>query len=96
MQKDYKWLKIALAVILIVVLMAYAFISYLPHGHECVDSQCMICNTANLSRELLLSAAALAMAQLLPLLIFILNSTHERIVSLCEGTPVGLKVKLSD
>ena len=96
MQKDYKGLKIALSVMIIVVLLAYAFIAYMPHGHESVDSDCAICNMVDSRDDILMGAALLAMAQLLPLLVFLLPCSHERIVSLCESTPVGLKVKLSD
>lgn len=96
MQKDYKRLKITLSVLIIVVLVAYAFIAYMPHGHECADADCVICNWADSRNDFLLNAALLSMAQLLPLLVFLLPCSHERIVSLCESTPVGLKVKLSD
>ena len=96
MQKDYKRLKITLSVLIIVVLVAYAFIADMPHGHECADADCVICNLADSRNDFLLNAALLSMAQLLPLLVFLLPCSHKRIVSLCESTPVGLKVKLSD
>ena len=96
MQRDYKRLRITLSVLIIVVLVAYAFIAYMPHGHECADADCVICNLADSRNDFLLNAALLSMAQLLPLLVFLLPLSHERIVSLCESTPVGLKVKLSD
>ena len=96
MQRNLKRLKITLSVIVIVVLVAYAFIAYMPHGHECADADCVICNLADSRNDFLLNAALLSMAQLLPLLVFLLPCSHEQIVSLCENTPVGLKVKLSD
>ena len=96
MQRDYKRLRITLSVLIIVVLVAYAFITYMPHGHECADADCVICNLADSRNDFLLNAALLSMAQLLPLLLFLLSCSHKRIVSLCESTPVGLKVKLSD
>ena len=96
MQRDYKRLRITLSILIIVVLVAYAFIAYMPHNHECADADCVICNLADSRNDFLLNAALLSMAQLLPLLIFLLSCSHERIVSLCESTPVGLKVKLSD
>ena len=96
MKRDYKRLKIALSIIIIVVLVAYTFTSYMPHIHECVDSDCAICNMVDSRNDILMSAALLSMAQLLPLLTVILSLSHERILSLYESTPVGLKVKLSD
>ena len=96
MQRDFKRLKITLLVIVIVVLVAYAFIAYMPHGHECAEADCIICDLADSRNDFLLNAALLSMAQLLPLLVFLLPCSHERIVSLCENTPVELKVKLSD
>ena len=96
MQKDYKRLRITLSVLIIVVLVAYAFIAYMPHGHECADADCVICDLADSRNDFLLNAALLSMAQLLPPLVFLLPCSHKRIVSLCESTPVGLKVKFSD
>ena len=49
MQRDYKWLKITLSVMIIVVLLAYAFIAYMPHGHECADADCVLCNMVDSS-----------------------------------------------
>ena len=96
MQRDYKRLKIALSVIVIVVLVTYAFIACIPHGHECVDADCVICNLMDSRNDILMGTALLSMVQPLPSLIFLLSFSHERIVSLYESTPVGLKVKLSD
>ena len=96
MQRNYKRLRIALSIIIIVMLMAYAFIACMPHGHECVGADCAICNMIDSQNDILMSAALLSAAQLLPLLIFLLTFSHERIVSLYDSTPVGLKVKLSD
>ena len=96
MQKDYKGLKIALSVMIIVVLVAYALIAYTPNGHRCVGADCVICNMVDSRNNMLIHAALLSMAQLLPLLMCLLPLSRERIVSFCESTPVGLKVKLSD
>ena len=93
MQRDYKRLKIALSILMIIVLVAYAFIAYMPHGHACVDADCVICNLIDARNDFPMGAALLSMV--LPLLIF-LPFSHERILSLHESTPVGLKVKLSD
>ena len=96
MEKDYKSLKIVFMLIVVALLVAYAFIAYVPHSHECVDADCVICNLLDLRNDILPSAALLSIAQLLPLLMFLLPLSHERIVPLCESTPVELKVKLSD
>ena len=96
MQKNYKRLKIALSIIIIVMILAYAFIACMPHGHECVGADCAICNMLDSQNDILMGATLLSIIQLLPLLMFLLSFSHERIVSLCESTPVGLKVKLSD
>ena len=96
MQSYYKNLKIALLLIVIVVFLAYAFIAYMPHGHECFDSDCLICNMVDCENDLLLNASMLSFIQSLPLFLFILHLVHERIVSSDENTPVALKVKLSN
>ena len=96
MQRDYKRLKLAISVIIIVMLLLYAFIAYIPNGHECVDADCVICNMVDSSNRILMGAAFLSMTHLCPLLTFLVFFSRERIVSLCDSTPVGLKVKLSD
>ena len=96
MQRDYKRLKIALSILMIIVLVAYAFIAYMPHGHECVDADCVICNMADSRGDILMGAALLSRPEPLPILVLLLIFSCERIASLYENTPVGLKVKLSD
>ena len=96
MRRDYKRLKIALAVIVIALLMAYAFIAYMPHRHECARADCVVCNAIDIIEDILFITALLSIAQLLLLFTFILPFTHGRIVCLEAGTPVGLKDKLSD
>lgn len=96
MQRDYKRLKFVLSVIIITLLVACAFIACLPHGHECIDSECAVCNMADSVRSILLGAALAVLSRLLLRPILILPSVHGRIIFLGQGTPVGLKVKLSD
>ena len=95
MQKSYRWLKTVFAVIVVALLVAYAFISFLPHGHGRMDSDCAVCNMADSSREILLAVVLLFMAWLLPKSPFISCGARERVMTLVEGTPVELKVKLS-
>ena len=96
MKKDYNRLKIALLVIVIALLVTYAFIAYMPHGHKCIESDCFICNMISSKDKLIINVSLLHVTNPLLLIILILLAAHERIVALCESTPVGLKVKLSD
>lgn len=96
MRKNTKKFQKIFSVMITILLVAYTLVAYLPHGHDCVDSDCIICNMADSGKDILMGAALLFIMQLLPLVTFILPAIHKRIVSLFDGTPVGLKVKLSD
>ena len=91
-----KNVKQLLSIILIALLVTYALIVYLPHGHDCLETDCAVCNIINSSKDILFCASLLATLQLLPRIISILPALHERIILFREETPVGLKVKLSD
>ena len=94
--RDTNKLKKLLSILIIVLFVAYALIVFLPHGHDCLEADCAICNMVDSTRNILLGASLLAITQILPRIIFMLPALHERIVLFSEGTPVGLKVKLSD
>ena len=96
MQKDYRKLIISISIIVIAMLVAYTFITYLPHEHECIDADCTICNMVDSKNDILTGAALLSTAQLLPLLSFIFLFAYKQVVSFGKSTPVGLKVKLLD
>ena len=96
MKRDYNRLRITLLIIVIALLVTYAFIAYIPHGHDCIDSDCFICNMINAKDKLLSNASLLSVINPLLLIIFMLPAARKRIVALCESTPVGLKVKISD
>ena len=96
MPKDTNKLRKLLSILIIVLLVAYALIVYLPHGHDCLEADCAVCNMIDSTRDILIGASLLAIAQILPRIIFMPPALHERILLFSEGTPVGLKVKLSD
>ena len=94
--KDKNKLRRLLSILIIVLLVAYAMIVYWPHGHDCLEADCAVCNMIDSTKDILIGASLLAIAQMLPRIIFILPALRERIVLFSEGTPVGLKVKLLD
>ena len=92
----HRRLKCTLAVLGIVLLAVYVLVGYLPHPHCCVETDCILCNGADTSKKILPCAVLLAIAQVLPKIILAPSAGRERITLSCNGTPVGLKVKLSD
>ena len=84
------------SVIVVVLLVACAVIVYFPHGHECIELDCALCNMIDLSRDILFAIALLSIAQIFPSILFIFLFARERIALFSEKTPVGLKVKLSN
>lgn len=78
------------------MILACALIVFLPHSHECVEMDCSVCAVIESSRKILLLLALSASFCHLAKIQFVLIDTHPRILSVRDGTPVGLKVKLSD
>lgn len=96
MLKETNTLRKLLSILIIVLLVAYALIVCLPNGHDCIGADCAVCSIIDSAREILIGVSLLTIAKILPRIIFMLPALHERIVFFSEGTPVGLKVKLSD
>ena len=88
--------KIALALLCILLIFACTSIVFIPHAHECAGVDCSVCAIIETSRNLLLGAALSAALCQLPCFPLVIPNTHFYIESVRDGTPVGLKVKLSD
>ena len=87
-------LKGAIAILCILVLLAYASIVFLPHAHECAGVDCSVCAIIETSRNLLLGdVLSVALCQL-TCFSFVIHNTYSYIKFIRDGTPVGLKVKL--
>ena len=96
MFKRKSTLKMIMAAMCVVLVLAYAFIVFLPHTHECMETDCAVCamieESCNLLVAIVLSATVFQMAKYGVFVHYI----HTHILSIRDGTPVGLKVKLSD
>ena len=100
MLKRNKHFKTVLAILAFVCILtfisAYAFTSFLSHSHECAEADCSVCTMMQFSRnmliEILLSVCFCQSAKML----FVLSGTSYDTVPARDGTPVALKVKLSD
>ena len=96
MLKHYRKIGTILFVIVSILLVAYAFVAYLPHGHECLEANCAVCNLIDVYRGILFGVTLLVAVSLLSNHIFILFVMRLHIASFSDSTPVGLKVKLSN
>ena len=85
-----------IAILMSVLIFVYAFIALLPHPHKCVETDCSICCMIESSRKILLGIALSAGCFQLFKQPFVLLYAYSDILSVRDGTPVGLKVKLSD
>ena len=84
------------SILTIVLILAYAFIAFLPHFHECVEVDCFGCAMIKLSGNMLIGIALSATFYQLTKISVALLDTCSDIFSVRDGTPVGRKVKLSD
>ena len=83
-------------ILCIIVIIAYTSIVFSPHVHDCVDPDCTVCALIETSRNSLIGLALLAVVYQLPNIVFTISSSYKSILSGNKGTPVALKVKLSD
>ena len=85
-----------LALLCILIIVVYTSIVFLPHAHDCVGSDCTVCALIETSRNSLIGLALIAAVYQLPNIVFTISSSYKSILSGNKGTPVALKVKLSD
>ena len=91
--KNWKNIVVILCIIIII---AYTSIVFLPHIHDCVGSDCTVCALIETSRNLLIGLALIAVVYQFANIVFTISSSYKSILSGNKGTPVALKVKLSD
>jgi hypothetical protein len=91
--KNWKNIVVVLCIIIII---AYTSIVFLPHIHECVGPDCTVCTLIETSRNTMIGLALAATVHQLANILFTISSSYKSIPSGNNGTPVALKVKLSD
>ena len=90
-----KW-KSIVAFLCILIIIAYTSIVFLPHAHDCVDSNCAVCTLIEASRNTIIGLVLVATVNQLANILFTISCSYKSIPSGNNGTPVALKVKLSD
>ncbi|MBO5312413.1 MAG: hypothetical protein J6B29_00460 [Clostridia bacterium] len=93
LRKNWKSIVAFLCILLII---AYTFIVFLPHAHDCVGSDCTVCALIETSRNTIIGLALVATAHQLANAVFTISSSYKFMPLRNDGTPVALKVKLSD
>ena len=91
--KNWKNIVVILCIIIII---AYTSIVFLPHIHDCVGSDCTVCTLIETSRNSLIGLALIAVVYQFANIVFTISCSYKSIPSGNKGTPVALKVKLSD
>ena len=91
--KNWKNIVVILCIIIII---AYTSIVFLPHIHDCVGPDCTVCTLIETSRNSLIGLALIAVVYQFANIVFTISSLYKSILSGNKGTPVALKVKLSD
>ena len=90
-----KW-KSIVAILCIFIIIAYTSIIFLPHAHDCVGSDCTVCALIETSRNSLIGLSLIAVVYQFANILFTISCSYKSIPSGNNGTPVALKVKLSD
>ena len=91
--KNWKSIVAFLCILLVIV---YTSIVFLPHIHDCVGSDCTVCALIDTSRNSLIGLALIAVVYQFANIVFTISNSYKSILSGNKGTPVALKVKLSD
>ena len=84
------------AVLCIVIIIAYASVIFISHAHECIGADCSVCAFIETSRNTMIGIALSGAAWQLFKILFAIPYTHYFVFFGINGTPVSLKVKLSD
>ena len=93
LSKNWKSIVVILCIIIII---AYTSIVFLPHIHDCVGPDCTVCALIETSRNSLIGLALIAVVYQFANILFTISCSYKSIPSGNNGTPVALKVKLSD
>ena len=93
--RNQKW-KSIIAFLCIVLVIAYTSVIFLPHAHDCVGSDCAVCALIETSRNMMIGLVLVATVHQLANILFTISCSYKSIPSGNNGTPVALKVKLSD
>ena len=92
-RKKWKSIVVFLCILMII---AYTSIVFLSHAHDCVGQNCTVCALIETSRNTLVGIALMAAVYQLANTMFLISSTYKSKPVGNGGTPVALKVKLSD
>ena len=90
-----KW-KSIVAILCIIIIIAYTSIVFLPHAHDCVGSDCTVCALIETSCNTMIGLVLAATVHQLANILFTISCSYKSIPLGNNGTPVALKVKLSD
>ena len=93
--RSRKW-KSIVVILCIIIIIAYTSIVFLPHAHDCVGSDCTVCALIETSRNTMIGLVLAATVHQLANILFTISCSYKSIPSGNNGTPVALKVKLSD
>ena len=88
--------KSIVAFLCILLVIAYTSVVFLPHIHDCARPDCTVCTLIETSRNSLIGLALIAVVYQFANIVFTISSSYKSIPSGNKGTPVALKVKLSD
>ena len=88
--------KSIVAFLCILLVIAHTSIVFLPHAHDCVGPDCTVCALIETSRNSLIGLALIAVVYQFANIVFTISCLYKSIPSGNKGTPVALKVKLSD
>ena len=93
--RSKNWKNIVVILCIIIIIIAYTSIVFLPHIHDCVGPDCTVCALIETSRNTMIGLVLAATVHQLANILFTISSSYKSILSGNNGTPVALKVKLS-
>ena len=88
--------KSIVAFLCILLIITYTSIIFLPHAHDCVGSDCTVCALIETSRNTMIGIVLAATVHQSANILFTLSNSYKSMPLGNSGTPVALKVKLSD
>lgn len=90
------YLNTAIAALAVLLILTCVSVVFLPHSHEGPDVDCAVCALIEFSCYALAATVLLSAVGQFDFPRRVVRSALFRVRTLCDGTPVGLKVKLSN
>ena len=88
--------RILVPILLILLILTYASLPFLPHSHTCIGEECALCAMLKSGFEIALCLFTVFLIRVTPDLLIGVAHGQRQTTEIKSDTPIDLRVKLSD